>query len=95
MGVYHLRRKYPADTEIIGFIIFSCCTGVFFFTFDGDRCAMREFTVAHNSTGDYEYNGKWKVDFFKQLCMLPLRTIYSDYIQPLPRHLCPDPVQFI
>jgi len=56
---------------------------------------MREFTVAHNSTGDYEYNGKWKVDFFKQLCMLPLRTIYSDYIQPLPRHLCPDPVQFI
>jgi len=45
---------------------------------------MREFTVSHNSSGDYKYNGKWKADFFKQLCMFPLRTIYSDYIQPLP-----------
>jgi len=59
---------------------------------------MREFTVPHNSTGDYKYNGKWKVDFFKQLCMFPLRTIYSDYIQSPPSPLalrCPDPVQFI
>lgn len=41
-------HKYPPDTEIIGFIIFSCRTSVFML--DSHRCAMRKFTVSYNFT---------------------------------------------